>query len=441
MQALGRRSERDERGARWRVAAFASSFVLLAGTASFAATDRDAAPGERGAPGLAIRSTKVLTVADELPVIDRGIVLVKDGLIERIGTEDDLDIPRDYELLDVGEHWVMPGLVDMHTHTGAEGGLNGAVYQANTGLRIHASIRPLRRALRMTVAGGVTTILTIPGSATTMGGQGILTKTGLDTYEAMLVRHYGSFKLAQADNPKAWGWGMGRLSLNWQIRNSLRLGVAYAKRWEAYERGEGPEPERRIHYDIYRDLVAGRTQVSAHTQVHQVVYQTCRIVKGEFGLPVYIDHGTMTGFLASEYANALGVPAILGPRSISAHNPGRGYTHDGKILGVAAEYQKRGHDLIGFNTDGPVVPGEELSLQSAMGARYGFDDSEMGTIRGLTINPARVAGIDDRVGSLEPGKDADLIVVTGHPSDPRNSVELVFIEGRKVYDAEKERMF
>ena len=84
------------------------------------------------------------------------------------------------------------------------------------------------------------------------------------------------------------------------------------------------------------------------------------------------------------------------------------------------------------------MPEEELPLQAAMGVRYGFDDSMMDAVRGLTIVPAEAAGIDERVGSLEPGKDADLFVADGDPIDPRTSVERVFIEGRRVYDATAE---
>jgi len=92
----------------------------------------------------------------------------------------------------------------------------------------------------------------------------------------------------------------------------------------------------------------------------------------------------------------------------------------------------------GINTDSPVVPEEELPLQATVSVHYGFDDSQMDSVRGLTIVPAITAGIANRVGSLAPGKDADILVVTGDPIDPRNTVERVFIEGESVYDTAKE---
>ena len=120
--------------------------------------------------------------------------------------------------------------------------------------------------------------------------------------------------------------------------------------------------------------------------------------------------------------------------------------NDGRNEGIHAKYQAGGHSMIGFNTDcvsfrGLTPPPEELPLQAAIAVRYGFDDSAMQTVRGLTIVPAKAAGLEQRLGSLEVGKDADIVVVTGHPIDPRTSVEAVFIEGRKVYDAVDGRRF
>ncbi len=398
--------------------------------------------GEPGGKGLAVRCAKALVCDEEGTVIDRAWILVRDGEIEAVGPHGELEVPPDYAILDVSDRWVMPGLIDLHSHRGGTlQDINSPVYQANPGLRVHNAVVPGNPALEVGVAGGVTTVLFIPGSATTIGGQGILLKTSAPDFEAMRVRDPGSLKLAQADNPKRWGYGMNRIMLNWHIRETLRRGVAYAERWRAFEEGRGEEPDTDPQWEVFRDLVARRTQISAHTQVYQVIYATLRIVREEMGLDVYIDHGTFDGFLAAELATELDVSAIIGPRSISAQNKGRGIDHDGKIVGVAAEYQRRGHPMIGFNTDSPIVPQAELALQAAMGVRYGFDDADMGTLRGLTTVPAQTAGIWDQVGSLEAGKDADFLVCPGHPADPRNAVELVFIEGRKVYDAEEGQTF
>lgn len=390
--------------------------------------------------GQAHRASKVVTCAiDESgratadSVVADGVVLVKDGRIEAVLAAD-AEVPAGYALVDHGDAWLVPGLIDLHTHV-AGGGFNDAVFQANPGLRSKCTVVPDNRSLQRAVAGGVTTHLFIPGSATNVGGQGVLVKTAGQRYEDMLVRDPGSLKVAQADNPKRWGYRMNRIMLNWTIREIFQRGTDYAKAWAAFEAGAGPEPARDIQLDVFRDLLARRTQISAHTQVHQVVLASIKIMADEFGLDLYIDHGTFDGYLATEEALKHDVPAIIGPRTYNDQNKGRGIDTDGAFIGVAGEYQKRGMVRVGFNTDAPVVPAEELSLQAALGVRFGFEDANMEALLGLTIVPAGVAGIAHRVGSLEPGKDADLVVVDGHPADPRSQVLEVYVEGELAYDA------
>jgi hypothetical protein len=271
-------------------------------------------------------------------------------------------------------------------------------------------------------------VLFIPGSGTNMGGAGILIKTGPSHFEEMRLRDPGSLKIAQGDNPVRWGYGMGRSMMNYNIRGELARGMHYAS-----ERKSDGGRERDPRFDVFEDLAAKRCQVSTHTQIYQLVMQTLRIIRGEFGIDVYIDHGEWQGYLATEQALAMGVATISGPREIDVPG-GHGLDTDGRIVGIAGEYQRRGMELVGFNTDAPVVPGEELPLQGAMAERYGFDGSRLQGVRGLTIVPAIVAGIDARVGSLEPGKDADLLVLDGDPLDPRTRIERVYVEGKLVLE-------
>ena len=262
-------------------------------------------------------------------------------------------------------------------------------------------------------------------------------KTALPTFDEMTVKNPGSMKLAQAGNPERFMFGVGRTFMNYNTRNTFRRGVAYARRWQAFEKGEGERPEVDIQFEVFRAIMKDEIRVSTHTQIYQVVNMTIQMVAKEMGVPVFIDHGTFDGWRAADLAQAAGVNAILGPRNIdvptasfirwSGSNPER-------IQGVAAGYQQMGHKMIGFNTDSPVIPQEELQLQASMGVRYGFDDSNLEAVRGLTIVPAVTARVGEMIGSIEPGKDADLLLISGHPADPRSSVETVFIEGHKVYN-------
>lgn len=411
--------------------------VAVAALPAPAGSESDASPaaGERGGRGLALFAAKALCCElDGRQVVDHAVVLVRDGRIEAVGGRDELDVPAEYERRELGARWLMPGMIDLHSHVGGDGGINDMVLQVNPGLRVAPTFIADNADLRRALSAGITTVLYIPGSGTTMGGQGMLVKTGPGSYDELCLRTPGSLKIAQGDNPTRWGYGMGRIGMNFHIRDTLRKGLAYAKAWERFDAGEGPEPERKLHLDVFRDLRAKRTQISTHTQYYRLVLSTLDMLRREFGFDVYIDHGSFDSWELGALAEELGVAAILGPREVMWPNPPR-FDTDGRCEGSAWGFQLQGHTRIGFNTDAPVVPEEELPLQSAMGVRYGMDNARLDAVRGLTIVPAVVAGIHERVGSLEPEKDADLLVVTGDPSDPRESIEAVFIEGRVVYDA------
>ena len=396
--------------------------------------------------GRAFLAAKILTCAEEGPeVIDHGVLLVALGQIEAVGRADELAVPDDYELVDLEDSWILPGMIDLHCHVGGGLEYNEGIYLVNPGLRASAIVVPDNAWLARGLAGGVTSVLHIPGSGTNMGGQGVLMKTGSPRYEDNLIRAVGSLKLAQAGNPERFAFGPGRAFQNWNTRRTFERGAAYARAWEEAEATGGEPPALDPALEVFRHLAAGTAQVSAHTQMYQVSLMTVSMVARELGLPVFIDHGTFDSHRMAADAEQAGVPAILGPRMIDGNE--RWYidwsgSNPERIEGIAAAYQAAGHTEIGFNTDcipHPLFAGphqEELALQAAMAVRYGFDDSTMDAVRGLTIVPARAAGIDDRVGSLEEEKDADFLIMDGHPADPRNPVLQVWIEGELVYDAE-----
>ncbi|MEM6673653.1 MAG: amidohydrolase family protein [Planctomycetota bacterium] len=432
--------------------------ALLATLAlGLAAHPVDLEAGARGSErGLAVLCRKALVLPMEgEQVVDNAVVVVEDGKIARVASRSDVDLDalrETHEIVDRSDAWVTPGLIDLHSHVAGasffSNDLNDMVYLTNPGIRAFTSVVPENSDFLMGAAAGITCVLYIPGSGTNIGGHGVLVKTGFSTYERIEVRNPGSLKLAQAGNPERFLDGVGRAFMNWNTRNTIRRGIAYAKRWESFSQGDGPKPPIDPMFEVFRALYRKETQLSAHTQIYQVVLMTVKMIKEELGLDVYIDHGSFDGWRAAPFAEKAGVPAILGPRQVSVsinveYRPGMFIVNDndGAIFGMAAKYQEQGHSLIGFNTDAPVIPQEALPLQAAMGVRYGFDNSHVDHVRGLTIIPAFAAGIHDRVGSLEPGKDADFIVASGDPTDPRTTVFLTYQEGEKVYDAAEERRF
>ena len=407
--------------------------TLVASTCALLWTAAPAVQGE----AVVLRAAKALTCEYEGSgfILDP-VVVLRDGEIEAIGPAGSVEIPEGAEVIDYGDRWLAPGFVDLHSHVGgSRGDINDMVYQLNSELRVSPAVIPNNSDLEKPLAAGVTTILFIPGSGTNMGGTGVLMKLGIDGYEEALLRDPGSLKIAQGDNPTRWGYGMGRILMNYGLRFRLRRGQAYAKAWDAYLEGEGDKPDRELELDIFRFLYAGDTQVSTHTQYYQLVLMTITMLARDFGLPTYIDHGSFDSYLTTPLAKEFGVGAILGPREIMAPRPPR-FDTDGRIEGTARGFQEQGMVDIGFNTDAPVVPQEELTTQAAMGVRYGLRNDRAQGLRGVTIIPARTSGIADRVGSLEAGKHADILVCNGDPIDPRTHFDAVWVNGEKVYDAE-----
>lgn len=410
---------------------------MCAGTVVLSAESSQAeADGESS--GRALLASKVLTLQWDGPqLIHDGVVLIRDGLIEAVGQKGQVRVPEGYQLDDLGDSWLMPGLIDLHSHVGGTRGINDMVFQGNPGLRVLPCIIPNNERLQRAIASGVTTVLFIPGSGTNIGGQGTLMKTGRTSYADTIVREVGSLKVAQGDNPTRWGYGMGRLLMNYTLRKTFDKGLAYARKWMAHEAGFASKPDRNIQLEVFRHLVAKDTQISTHTQYYQLVMMSIKMLAVDYPFDAFIDHGSFDSHLNADRAAAAGVAAILGPRQVMWPRAPR-FDTDGRVEGSAWGFQQGGHPQIGFNTDATVIPQEALSQQSGMGVRYGFRNDRMQAVRGLTIVPARTAGIDDRLGSIEVGKQADLLVVTGDVSDQRNFVRLVFIDGELVYDEAEE---
>lgn len=382
-------------------------------------------------PPLAIHVGKILTCAGE-PIAD-GTILVRDGKIEAIGPRSEVQVPADYQVIDHSDAFAMPGLIEAHSHVGGSGDLNEMVYQTNPELRNWDQIIPHNEKLKVAIAGGITTICYIPGSGTNMGGFGVLMKTGPGEPEDVILRAPGVLKIAQAGNPerRSGETGSGRMGMNFVIRQQLREGQYYVRQWDAFEKGEAPRPEVDLRLEYFKPLFRREIPVVVHTQQYQVIQSTIRMLHDEMNLRVVIDHGTFDAYKLGEELAKRNIPVMAGPR---------GFLLDrdrGQIMGIVNEYEKRGIDVLGVNTDAPVIPQEELFFQAAMAVRYGWTEER--AIRGVTIEVAKALMIDDRVGSLEVGKDADIVITTGSIIDPRNYVKQTFIDGRSVYDIRHDR--
>lgn len=413
----------------WKLLACAA---FVGGAVASAQEKSPPAPSKSTKGVFAIKAGKIFTSVG--PAIDHGVILVKDGKIEAVGPAASVKIPDGYTVLDHSERFAMPGLVECHCHVGGTGDLNEMVYQTNPELRVLDQVVPHNDQLKRGIAGGVTTVNYIPGSGTNMGGWGVIMKTGPGSREDVVVRFPGTLKIAQAGNPERDGGevGSGRSGMNYVIRQQLREGMGYVRDWDDFAAGKRQtKPRFNLRLEYFKPLFHREIPVLVHTQGYQVIMSTLRILVDEMNLKVIIGHACFDSFKLAGEAAKRNVPVMSGPRGFW-RDPDRG-----QIRGILVEYYKAGNKFLGLNTDSPVVPQEELFFQGTMAARFGVPEDVI--LRGLTIEAARALMIDNRVGSLEAGKDADIVLLTGSIVDPRNYVVATMIDGKVVYDVAKDR--
>lgn len=385
-----------------------------------------ATAGESVRKGLAISCGKVLTLDDEDRCFTPGLILVADGRIEYVG--EPREIPAGYEPIELERAWAAPGMVDLHTHihSGGFGDINDMLRSVNPELSAASALRPANPLLALACAGGVTTLFGIPGSGTNMSGFGVLYKAKTrGGFDDAVIASPGGLKVAQDSNPQAragdTAFGNCRASMSWALEHIHRR-AAGALRTERFD----PALEN------LKKVLTRELPVLIHTAGSEGITNTARMWGVSFELRAVISHGCFDGWKSAPAVVEWGVPVNLGPRTIDF-----GPSRNGRINGIAAEYLGAGAKMLSLNTDSSVVPQEELFLQGAMSARYGADSYTM--LRAMTIHPAKVFGIDDRVGSLEVGKDADVVVYSGDPLDPRSKVLRVWIDGEVQYEYERGR--
>ncbi len=404
-------------------------------------------PSTVPSPAYAFHAARIVPV--EGPPIEDGVILTRNGKILALGKTDEVAIPDGFEVIDMGDTWCVPGWVELHCHIASKSfDINDTVHQTNPEMRTLDLVTMDHETLRNALAGGVTTVLYIPGSGSNMGGFGTLTKTWGRSPEEALIRFPGCLKVAQAGNPERYSGDLGMtvMGMNEELRLTLGRGKRYYEAWDAFEKGKGPKPEFNAGLENLRGLFRHEYPVCVHTQIYQVAMQTIRQLRLELGLWTVIVHGTFDAYRLSAFAAENGVPIVNGPRQYHFDRGagwGAGSGAESEFVGLAAAWYRGGRhgwvdpvrglgrDGIGINTDSPVVPEEQLSVQCAMAVRLGLPD-EIG-LRALTINPAYFIGADERVGSLKVGKDADFVFWSGDPIDPRNYVSKTIVNGNVAY--------
>jgi imidazolonepropionase-like amidohydrolase len=360
-----------------------------------------------------------------------GVILVEDGAIRALGT--DVRVPDGAERVDATGKVVLPGLVDAHTHLGvheeAEGWAGEDTNEMTDPVTPHVraldGINPADLGFRDAIGGGVLTVNVNPGSGNPIGGQTVALRCAGATVDEMVLRAPSGVKSALGENPKrVYGdrkeFPSTRLGTAAAIRDAfVKTGNYLAKR----DRGDGEPVDRDLRWETLAMVLRREIPWRQHCHRADDIATALRLAD-EFGYRLVIDHGTEAAPLADRIAGR-GVPVLIGPLLTSRSKVelrNRSLANPGRLAAAGVE--------LGIITDHPVVPIQLLHVQAALAVKEGLDPAA--ALRAVTLVPARVMGVDDRVGSLLAGKAATLCIWSGDPLDVRSRVEAAWIEGRRV---------
>ena len=371
------------------------------------------------------------------PVIEGGFVHVEGDKIAAVGPMADLPGGIDGPVVDAAGGHVYPGLVDAHCHLGLFG--NAVGFESDDGnestdpctphLRAIDAVNALDRCFADARAGGVTCVLTGPGSANPIAGQFAALKTAGRWVDQMIVSAPAAMKFALGENPKTVyndrkETPVTRMATAAIIRENLSKALEYMdKQNKADEDPDTDMPDFDAKLEALVPVLKGELPVHCHAHRADDIATAVRIAK-EFGLRLVVVHGT-EAYLISDLLAQEGIPVITGPCLTDRCKPElAGQSQENPVLLSKAGVK------VAICTDHPETPIQYLPLCAAMAVRAGMDEEE--ALASITINPAVIAGIADRVGSLTPGKDADIVLSTGHPLDWKSKVERVYIGGVQV---------
>lgn len=372
----------------------------------------------------------------------KGDILIKNKKIEKIAEAIDTTCLEDVEVIDAEGLNVFPGFIDAHTHLGLwEDGLGfeGADGNEETdpitpNLNPIDAINPMDHTFKEAYEGGITSVCVTPGSANVMGGQCIAIKTFGKRIDKMVIKNPVAVKIAFGENPKSC-YGQEekspqtRMAIAATLRENFRKAQDYLEEMSFYSEADDNDidkPEYDMKLESLIPVLRRRIPLKAHAHRADDIFTAIRIAK-EFDLKLTIDHCTEGHLIVDELLEENGeYPIIVGPSLTDRSKP----ELRNLSLETAGILSNAGIE-VSLMTDHPVIPVQHLPMCAGMAIKNGM--KEDAALRAITINPAKTLGIDKKVGSLEEGKDADIVLWEGSPFDLGGKVMCTIIDGKVVY--------
>lgn len=358
-------------------------------------------------------------------------LLIKDGKIIEISKN--IAPTERMQVFQANGMRVFPGFIDAHSHIGiAEEKVTGQLDESNEGtnpitpyIRAIDAINPMDSAFHNAIAAGITGVMVGPGSSNAIGGQFAFIKTDGRCIDDMIVLAPAAMKIAFGENP------MTTYGMNGNIP-STRMGIASLIRQELFQARQyfegNQEGQENFTIECYREVWEGNIPLKAHVHRADDILTAIRIAK-EFGLGLTLDHCTEGHLIAEEIVKS-GYPAIVGP-SLASRTKEEVRLSDFKTAGIL----QKARVVVALTTDHPVSRIQYLPLCAGLAVKEGME--EMGALRAITIDAARICRVEHRLGSLKVGKDADIVIYDGSPLELASSACATIINGEIVWEKEK----
>lgn len=359
-------------------------------------------------------------------------ILVENGKIKAIG--ENLELNDGVQIVDAEGLFVYPGFVEAHGHIGLDGygiGYEGMDYNElndiiSPQMRGIDGVKPLDPAFSAAAAAGVTSVCVGPGSANVLGGTFTTIKTVGKRVDDMVIRDAVAMKCAFGENPKRVyrdKKDSSRMTTAALLRETLFKAREYMEKKEAAGEDISKKPAFDIKLEALIPVLKREIPLKAHAHASEDIFTALRIAK-EFDLKITLEHVTEGHLIVEELAKE-GVPLAVGPSLTSASKfelRNKSWTTPGVLAAAGCQ--------VSIITDSPVIPQEYLPLCAGLAVQAGMEP--FAALQAITINPAKHAGIADRVGSLEVGKDADIVIADGCPFEVSTKVKQVLIDGNII---------